>query len=64
MSKGHGQCLVKLHPAQLRMLRPQQPGLAAFPGGDEEHVILGLSVLDQLWLPEDGNLLKGACLDA
>jgi len=46
------------------MLRPQQPGLAAIPGGDEEHVILGLSVLDRLWLPEDGNLLKGACLDA
>jgi hypothetical protein len=64
MSKGNGQCLVQLHPEQLRMLRPQQTGLAAIPGRDEKHVILGLSVLDRLWLPEDGNFLKGPCLDA
>jgi hypothetical protein len=64
MSETDGQRLVQLHPAQLSMLRPQQPRLATIPGRDEKHVILGLSVFDRLRLPEDGNLLKGPCPDA
>src|SRR5436189_3020781 len=53
-----------VHPAQLRMLGPKQPGLTSAPGCHDEHVIPGVSVFGRLRLLQDGDLLEHVRLDA
>jgi hypothetical protein len=57
VSKRQAQGLVQAQPTKFRVLGPQQP-LSTVPGGDDEHVVLRLAVLDRSWFVQDGDLVE------